>query len=204
MTKRETRKRYLHTVTAAFVLTLLFTAYPAQAQTDASRLRIPDEMQTEVPGPAILRNGNQVEVWVKLADPPLVTVNGANAKKAGGKLNGGQQRDYVRQIHQKQDALMTQIRNMGGVELARVAKSYNAIAVSIPAAKAVALSALSGVVSVQGVRNYQATLSATRSYIGAVDAENAGFDGTGVTIGLLDTGIDYTQRVSGVPERLPE
>ena len=58
----------------------------------------------------------QVQLAVKLQDPPLVVVVGANAKQNGITMTADQQRAYVAGLKQKQDAVMAQIRALGGVE----------------------------------------------------------------------------------------
>jgi subtilisin family serine protease len=49
------------------------------------------------------------------------------------------------------------------------------------------------------VRDYERDLSETVSYIGASDVQDLGFDGTGVTVAVLDSGIDYTHAALGGP-----
>jgi len=167
---------------------------------DASDLRLPDGTgATAANGPVATGN---VSVWVKLTDPPLAVAVGPNAKKVGSNLNGAQQRKYLQDLRQKQDSLMGQIRNLGGRELARVSKAYNALAVTIDASKLAAVAGLAGVAKIRPVIDYQLDLAAVRAYIGAVDVENAGFDGTGVTVGVLDSGIDYTHKDFGGPGTL--
>jgi len=47
---------------------------------------------------------------------------------------------------------------------------------------------------VRPLHDYQLDLSETVPYIGASVVQNAGFDGTGVRVAVLDTGIDYTHK----------
>src|SRR5215470_16563923 len=197
MTK-ESQPKYLgYGAALLVVLSALAVANRAQAQ-DVSNLRLPAGTEVTVPGPAVL-NSSQVQVWVKLVDAPLVAAVGANAKKGGALLDGGQQRAYVQQLKQKQDSLMSQVRNLGGTEIARVNKAHNSVAVAIPGARLAELAALPGVVQVRPVKDYRLNLSATRQYIGAVAVNNEGYDGIGVVVGVLDSGIDYTHKDFGGP-----
>ena len=170
----------------------------AQSQIDVSNLRVPPGVEEESAGP---RGGiaGESHVWIKLVDQPLAAAHGRNARKGSGRLNPAQQRAYLRQLRGKQDALMTQVRSLGGRELARVSKAHNAIAVAIDGSRLGALAALPGIAAIRPIRNYHRNLADVRSYIGAAAAENAGFDGTGVTVAVLDTGIDYTHRDFGGP-----
>jgi subtilisin family serine protease len=149
--------------------------------------------------PALTRATGQVEVVVRLVDSPLAVVHGRNAKQTGGALNPGQQRAYLRQLAQKQDTLLGQIRGLGGRELGRVSKSLNAVFVAIDASKIREVSALPGVLGIRPLINYQLDLSDTVPYIGASAVQAAGFDGTGVRVAVLDSGIDYTHANFGGP-----
>ena len=189
-------------VRSVILVTLaLSLALPAGASdgppVDVSELLLPDGPVAVEVDPQLVQAGGEVEVWVQLLDAPLAVANGRNAKQLGGKLNPAQQRSYLRQLAQKQDALMSQIRALGGRELGRVGKAHNAVAVVIDASQIVAVAGLPNVRAIRPIVNYELDLSTVRSYIGAVDVENAGFDGTGVTVAVLDSGIDYTHKNLG-------
>jgi subtilisin family serine protease len=99
----------------------------------------------------------------------------------------------VAQIDQKQDAVMSQVRSAGGVELGRVSKGHNALMVSIDASQLKTLRGISGVVAVRPIADSQVTLSdQTLPYIGATAVQNTGVTGKGIRVAMLDGGIDYT------------
>jgi minor extracellular serine protease Vpr len=139
-----------------------------------------------------------VQVGIKLQDPPLVVAVGVNAKQNGITMTAAQQQAYLAQIKQKQDAVMAQVASLGGVELGRVSKAHNALAVSVDASALQAIHAISGVVAVRPLADYQVTaapvpdLATTEAYIGAAEVQMGGFTGQGIRVALLDTGIDYT------------
>jgi len=169
---------------------------PAAAQDllDVSSLAVP--AATAATERAGLPAGD-VQIIVRLTDPPLTAVLGPNAKRAGARLSDDQQRAYVQQLQAKQDALMAQIRALGGVELARVAKAHNALVVQASAARVVEISRLPGVAKIRPVIDYELSLAETVPYIGATRLQVAGIDGTGVRVAVLDSGIDYTHRNLG-------
>jgi subtilisin family serine protease len=135
----------------------------------------------------------QVQVGIKLQDPPLVVAVGANAKQNGISMTAAQQQAYVAQLSQKQDAVMAQVRSLGGVELARMSMAHNALIVSIDASQLKSVQGIGGVVAVRPVRDYQLSLEdATLPYIGATAVQTAGVTGQGIRVAMLDTGIDYT------------
>jgi len=87
---------------------------------------------------------------------------------------------------------MGQIRSLGGTELARVNKVHNAVAVRVDARQISAIAALPNVRAVRPVINYELDLGEVVPWIGASDAQADGFDGSGVVVAVLDSGIDYT------------
>lgn len=134
-----------------------------------------------------------VQVGIKLQDPPLVVAVGPNAKQNGIQMTADQQRAYLAQLNQKQDAVMAQVRAMGGVELARLSKGHNALIVSIDASQLKTVQGIGGVVAVRPVRDYTLSLEDnTLQYIGATAVQNSGLTGAGIRVAMLDTGIDYT------------
>jgi subtilisin family serine protease len=134
-----------------------------------------------------------VQVAIKLQTPPLVVAVGANAKQTGIKMTAAQQQAYLAQLKQQQDAVMSLVRSMGGVELGRVSKGHNALMVSIDASQLQAMRGISGVLAVRPIADRALSLSdETLAYIGATAVQNTGVTGQGIRVAMLDTGIDYT------------
>ncbi len=167
--------------------------------TDVSSLAVSGGSQTVSVDPRLKGSKGTVDIVVGLSDAPLVVVHGRNFKKVGGALNAGQQKAYLRQLAQKQDALMGQVRGMGGRELGRVGKALNAVVLSVDASRIEEIAALPGVRTIRPLIDYQLDLSETVPYIGAAAVQAAGFDGTGVRVAVLDSGIDYTHAFFGGP-----
>lgn len=138
-----------------------------------------------------------IQVVVRLSDPPLAAV--ARNPTTGVRLTRAQQIAYVQQLQQKQTALMNQIAGQGGTEIARLTKASNSLIVSIDRTRAASIRALQGVVSVQGVVNYQRALSTVAPYVGATAVQNLGITGRNVRVAVLDSGVDYTHRNLGGP-----
>src|SRR5437870_3710779 len=171
----------------------------AQQAADVSQLLIPGgPVQTDF-GPRISGLAENIQLVVQLTDAPLALAQGKNAKQSGGRLSASQQRDYLVQLDRKQEAILAQIRNLGGQDTAKLGKALNAVIVTIAAARIPAIAALPGVRSVRQLHNYGLDLSETVPYIGATAVQNAGVNGTGVRVAVLDTGIDYTHKFLGGP-----
>jgi subtilisin family serine protease len=150
---------------------------------------------TPLPQGANARNGitGPVQAAIKLQDPPLVVAVGANAKQTGIQMTAAQQLAYLVQLQQKQDAVMSQVRSLGGVELGRVSKAHNALMVSIDSSRLQAVHGIAGVAAVRPLADGRLTVSdVSLPYIGATAVQNSGFTGQGVRVAMLDTGIDYT------------
>jgi len=171
----------------------------AQAGTPAPIEEIPI-----LPGETDIRNTipsrqtpELLEVSVQLTDPPLAAVFSRQADRIG---SAAQQRTYAAQLSSRQDAFMQLARMLGAVELARVSKALNAVIISIPASRIPELTKLPGIKSVRPVRHYQRNLSETVPYIGAGLVQNTlNITGSGVTVAVLDSGIDYTHANLGGP-----
>src|SRR2546425_3681226 len=166
---------------------------------DASALAVQGRVQAAAVDPRLVSSKGTVEIVVGLVDAPLTVVHGRNFKQTGGALNAGQQKAYLRQLAQKQDALMGQVRGLGGRELGRVSKALNAVMISIDASRIQDVAALPGVRTIRPLIDYQLDLSETVPYIGASAVQASGFDGTGTRVAVLDSGIDYTHAFFGGP-----
>jgi minor extracellular serine protease Vpr len=203
--------RYSKYLAALVVCIMLATSFTqsfevAQAQStpptvDVSNLAIPGT-NSDVLADDLKKASGPVQVAVKLADPALAEANGPDSVVDGGKLSADQQKEYVRNLDSKKNQFMTQANLLGAKELARLNKAHNAVVVNIDSSNLVRLSQLAGVTSVRLVRNYELDLSETVAYIGAKAAQDSGITGAGVTVAVLDSGIDYTHKNLGGPGTL--
>lgn len=143
------------------------------------------------------RAGATVQVVVRLADKPLALMVGPNAKRLGSSMTIDQRRAYMASLNAKQDAVAAQVKALGGAENARVGKAHNAVVFTVKASTLPQILRIPGVSSVRPVGTYQLSLAETVPYIGAQAAQIAGLTGAGVTIAVLDSGIDYTHKNLG-------
>lgn len=150
----------------------------------------------------------QVRVWVSLeqnsvaaqratlAEADALLAADRKAIKSAPSLRAGVAEHRLR-IRDAQGAVTSRLESLGGKVLARVQNAHNAVAVSIDAAQLAQVAAITGVARVRPVLDYQLDLSATVPYVGAATAQASGVDGSGVTVAVLDSGIDYTHRNLG-------
>jgi minor extracellular serine protease Vpr len=169
----------------------------ATGAVDLSRLAVSGASLAKRVDPALLKATGPVDVVVQLAGLPLALANGENARREGGLLNRAQQIAHSESIRKSQDDVLAKVLALGGKEIARVRIAYNAAIVRIDASKLIDLATIPGVSTVQRVNDYRIDLSETVPYIGAAAAQQAGLDGHGVKVAVLDSGIDYTHRNLG-------
>ena len=191
-----------------FRWSLVFGVVATATLTIVARDRSPEPaalLQQPVPTPesvldSRLRGASgPVSVVVRLKELPLALAVGPNARQVGAQLTPAQQQVYLQQVRAGQDVVMGEITARGGTELARVSKALNALVVSIDATALASVQDLPQVATIRPVVDYQLALANTVPYVGAAAVQAGGVDGTGVTIAILDSGIDYTHRNLGGP-----
>jgi subtilisin family serine protease len=185
-------------------LSVTFAVRADERGDDVARLLVPQGpvASSVVPLKAFVEPGlaegtGEVEIVVQTLDTPLVVAHGEHYKQFGGGMTRNQQREHLRRSRDSQEALLGQIRGMGGRELGRVSRALVAVAVSVDASKIDAIAELANVRSVRRVHDYQVDLTETVPYIGAKAVQDAGVDGKGVRVAVLDSGIDYTHSKLG-------
>jgi subtilisin family serine protease len=150
-----------------------------------------------------------VDVWVTI-DAPSVAAQQAKLASAAGvekasKMSVGANKTAAAESLQKyrgelgaqQSKIALSLTSVGAEELARVQVAHNAIAVRVDASQLEQIALIPGVAKVRPVLNYEMTLSETVPYVGGTAVQQSGKDGTGVTVAVLDSGIDYTHRNLG-------
>jgi subtilisin family serine protease len=168
------------------------------------RIALPGGAQRNVLDPRLRVARGQVDVWVSLEQSSVAGERAALAEAAGLGAAGdvSAKSPLLRQaasehrvrVRAAQGVLSQRVSSLGGRELARVQNAHNALAVRIDASQLSQVAALEGVAKVRPVLHYQLSLSETVPYVGATRGQAGGRDGSGVTVAVLDSGIDYTHR----------
>lgn len=150
-----------------------------------------------------------VDVWVTMDAPSLATQQAKLAATAGvekaKQLASGSNKSayaeplqkYRSEIAAQQSKMAVSLASVGAEELGRVQVAHNAIAVRVDASQLEQLALIPGVAKVRPVINYEMDLSETVPYVGGTAVQATGKDGTGITVAVLDSGIDYTHRNLG-------
>src|SRR6266516_4021280 len=138
-----------------YVVALLF-AFLTRSVSAAQPVPAPDVSHLALPGASgasvdsrLLKARGEVEIVVRLGDPPLAVAHGEGAKQRGGRLTPAEQRGHVAGLSRKHDDLMGAVRALGGREVARLTKSLNAVIMRVDGSRLSALAALPNVVSIR-------------------------------------------------------
>ncbi len=181
----------------------VFTGKPLKAQAAPAGITV-DRIDKRLRGAS-----GPVDVWVTLDAPSLAAQQSklagtAGVEKAKQLSSGSNKAAFVEPLAKYRSDLVAQqskvalsLAGVGAEELARVHVAHNAIAVRVDASQIEQLALIPGVAKVRPVINYEMTLSETVPYVGAAAVQQTGTDGTGITVAVLDSGIDYTHRNLG-------
>ena len=150
-----------------------------------------------------------IDVWVTIDAPSMAAQQAKLASAAGvekaNKMSASASKTAVAESLEKysgelgaqQSKVAVSLTSIGAEELARVQVAHNAIAVRVDASQLEQIASIPGVAKVRPVLNYEMSLSETVPYVGGTAVQQSGKDGTGVTVAVLDSGIDYTHRNLG-------
>ncbi|RNL79974.1 S8 family peptidase [Nocardioides marmorisolisilvae] len=121
--------------------------------------------------------------------------------KAGHKLSKSEKAAIRSNLENRQAGVEKQVRAKGGKVGASYQNAYNGFKVTIASKKAASLADIPGVVGVRKLTPKSFDNIHGVPLIGAPAAWDGvnGFNGTGIKIGIIDTGIDYTHADFGGP-----
>ena len=193
-------RRRLSVILALLVIASMI-ALPASAQTQPDRqppVSLQPVTEADLDGPSTpsrlpnARGASSVANYVvQFADAPLAE-RWLDAQARGAAYDAATAQAYTDSLLAKQAQASAAVEALGGKTLANFTKLLNGIAVEISGAAVRDLYAIPGVVSVSLLPDYELDLNETVPWIGAAALQSAGYDGSGITVAVLDSGIDYT------------
>jgi len=156
----------------------------------------------------LVHSDGRVPVMIELSDPPagMVWAQTLAAPVHALELDAraaavAAARTQLARIEQaQQDVVQALADQVGAALLYRVQRVYNGVAVEVDAGQVEALRALPGVKAVHPLRPKRLANSTSVPFIGAPQVWNPtglNVTGTGIRIGLIDTGIDYLHKDFG-------
>lgn len=197
-------------IVAAATLVLSTVATPAGAQTDDTSPPGPDAHRLDTPlsgerasndraartvlDPDLVGATGRELVSIRLSEPPVAdeAARGGDAAAQNARRDAVEaQQDDVTSALQRQDTAAT--------EVAAVSNALNAVFVDADVETLELLADDPRVLSISKVRHYELDLTDTVPHIGGTAVQDAGFDGSGVTVAVLDSGVDFTHAAFGGP-----
>jgi subtilisin family serine protease len=170
------------------------TAAPAETSPDRFEdLRLDSPITDARMDPELRGQGTRT-VNVVLASDAVGEVSARGGSKAAQQARG-------RQIAAEQAAVMAEVRaaDPAAEQVAAADTAINSIVVEADVAALRELAGDPRIASVSIVKDYEMDLSETVPYIGATAVQETGVDGTGVTVAVLDSGVDFTHAAFGGP-----
>ncbi len=204
MQNKNSHKRSVKALTLFLFLGMLavFSLVQAQSADIRSRMAVPERiMANKLDAPIILEDGTGrakldealnsaaglQQVFIRLNEPAVGELISEDALGLPG-TNA-----QMRVANQQDDLWEKVIALDGNATLrGRVKNTLNGIFVEVDSDVLSTLAADPAVYSINLVQDYDLYLSDTVPYIGASAVQDLGFDGSGVTVAVLDSGVDYT------------
>lgn len=187
-------------------------AAPGSSASAARPVPVPDSVKAlggdqASLAPALRNAKGTVTVSVAMSEKPVAATVADGAVAANTLPSRAAQRSRTAAVRSQQDGMITRARGLGAKALGRATRAANVVALSIPATKLNDLVSIPGVVSVKPVAKYETqadpggsgSLAQAADYIEATSVRAQGYDGTGVKVGVLDSGVDYTHEYLGGP-----
>jgi hypothetical protein len=134
---------------------------------------------------------------IEMEGDPLA-VYYANQQETGQTLAANAMESYIQNLEAAQNRLQADLDRLDVQVISNYTIVYNGMQVLTPLSQLNEIRALPGVKAVHRAPLHEPAIGASVPLIGAPDVWNDfGYDGDGVVIAIIDTGIDYTHAVFG-------
>lgn len=180
-------RRAISTIGSAIALSVVLAIGPAAGGITPASYSIPT-LEAQGSSEAI------VQVFIQFAEPSV-----AEFVATRPALSSAVQRSHSRSVRAQQDAVTTALEAHLIEVRSRLVVAANGIRALVRVEDIDTISAFPGVKSVSGVTRHTADLTTSVGSIGAASVTDAGYTGAGVTVAVIDTGIDYTHASFGGP-----
>jgi minor extracellular serine protease Vpr len=141
----------------------------------------------------------EVAILVEMEAEPLAAQYVAQ-REGNAPMSANAQQAYHSTLLGAQAPVAEQIQSTGGRVISQYTKAYNGLLVRVPARQIAEIRQMPGVEAVHRAPLFVPTLAKSVEHIRATQViEELGIDGTGTTIAIVDTGVDYTHAAFGGP-----
>jgi minor extracellular serine protease Vpr len=150
--------------------------------------------------PAALDPDGLVTVMLEMDAEPVAQAQ-AEAAEDGGELSDTARGQLRGALRERQVPVEKGVQALDGQVLASTQDAFNGVKVRVPRSSLAQVSQLPGVVAVHAVPTFERTNEQSVPFLGVPQQvwESLGLTGEGVSIGVIDTGIDYTHADFGGP-----
>jgi minor extracellular serine protease Vpr len=143
--------------------------------------------------PRYLQEDRTVHVMVELEDRPIALERAA-AQAQGRELPEARERALARALEREQDRLVGPLRSLGADVESQLQHAYNGMRIRVPASRIDEVAALPGVRAVRALEVHEPLNATSANHLGIPQDiwTDLGLTGEGVSVAIIDTGIDYT------------
>ena len=135
----------------------------------------------------------RVEVIIGLQGNSLIAEQDSRANSGLAPLNTADQKTFVNSLKSYQSQYVTELKGLGATILYTYQIVYNGIAVVIDGSQLHTLDQIAGISSISQSHTMAPALDTSVPFLlGGQSYADLGTNGTGTTIAIIDTGIDYT------------
>ena len=141
--------------------------------------------------PALADPNRMVTVMVEMTGAPVAVEQG-KATAEGSELSKTQRAAFRSSLKARQDAIAPSIRRLGGVVQSQLQDAYNGMRVRIAASKVGELRVLANVKAIRHIERHTPTNANSVPFLEVPSVwQDLGLTGQGITVAVIDTGIDY-------------
>jgi len=143
------------------------------------------------------KKDDSVVVILEMEQDPLAEVYAGNLT-GSTTMTSDLQAVYVDSLNKAQEAVALNIESAGGNVIDRYTKAYNGMLVRLPANKLEIIKQMVGVKEIHPAPVHLPALENSVPLIRVTKViSDTGYDGSGIKIAIIDTGIDYTHKAFG-------
>lgn len=143
--------------------------------------------------PLMLDQDRTVHVMLELRGEPVAVA------ASRGRSSADQRAAHARGLERDQERVASEVRARGGSVESQLQYAYNGLRIRVQASQLAALAELEQVEAIHEIPKHEPTNSDSVPYLGIPDGvwDDLGYTGDGVSVAVIDTGIDYTHATFG-------